>query len=238
MKMLSEEEAQVPAPSKLLLAMEARVWGEMAHYAVARGALKRLPRGDGHAVLVIPGFGATDFSTAPLRRALNELGYQALGWEQARNLGMRSGLRDALNARVCDLAGRHGKITLIGWSLGGVFAREMARHQPDCVRRVITLGSPFNGHPDANNMLRLVKLANGGKAPKMDWAGFQRRRVPPPVPCTAIHSKTDGIVAWQCSVEEAAPNTENIEVQGSHFGLCVNPKVIRVIADRLARDAQ
>ncbi|HVT34191.1 MAG TPA: alpha/beta hydrolase, partial [Nevskiaceae bacterium] len=233
-----EEDVDSSPPGKLLLAMETRVWAELAHYALARRTLAReLPRGDGSAVLIVPGFGADDFATRPLRRALRELGYAAHGWGQKRNLGMRPGLREALNLKLYSLQRDHGKVTLIGWSLGGVFVREMARHQPECVRRVITLGSPINGHPNANNMLPLFKLANRGKPMKLDWEGFQRRRNPPPVPCTAIYSKSDGIVAWRCSREEELPNTENIEVSGSHFGLCANPKVIRVIADRLARDS-
>src|SRR3546814_3648558 len=100
---------------------------------------------------------------------------------------MRSGFRDALNAQLRAVHASSGPVTLVGWSLGGVFVREMARHQPQCVRRVITLGSPINRDPDANNMLPLVRLANGGKRPKTDLAGFARRIAPPPVPCTAIY---------------------------------------------------
>jgi pimeloyl-ACP methyl ester carboxylesterase len=129
-------------------------------------------------------------------------------------------------------AGR--KVSVIGWSLGGVYARELARHAPQLVRRVITLGSPINGHPHANNADALYQRVNGVNPP-VDWEAFNRRRVPPAVPCTAVYSKTDGIVAWRCSLEDAAPNTENVEVYGSHLGLGVNPQVLRVIAERLAR---
>ena len=141
--------------------------------------------------------------------------------------------------RMCEgkaeLHDANGAVTLVGWSLGGVFAREMARHQPQLVRRVITLGSPINGHPDANNMVALFRLANRGKPVKTDLDGFARRIQPPPVPCTAIYTRSDGIVAWRASVEDAALNTENVEVRGSHMGLPFNSAVIRVIVERLAR---
>src|SRR3546814_10455694 len=152
---------------------------------------RELPRGNGQPLFIVPGFGTTDVATAPLRRLLNGRGYASVGWVLGRNLGMRSGVRDALNAQRRAVHAASGPVTLVGWSLGGVFVREMARHQPQCVRRVITLGSPINRDPDANNMLPLVRLANGGKRPKTDLAGFARRIAPPPVPCTAIYTKRE-----------------------------------------------
>jgi pimeloyl-ACP methyl ester carboxylesterase len=186
-------------------------------------------------VLVVPGFGATDLSTLPLRRLLRDLGYAAHGWELGRNTGMNSLIKQTLGRSLDALHERHGQtVSLIGWSLGGVYVREMARHAPQHVRQVITLGSPFNGHPQANNVDGLFRLVNRGRKVNLDWEAFQRRRIPPPVPCTAIHSRSDGVVAWQCSLEEPAAQTENIEVPSSHFGLAVNPLVVSVIADRLA----
>jgi pimeloyl-ACP methyl ester carboxylesterase len=226
--------ADAAPPSPWLLLLEGRAMAEYGALLLSWARLGRLPRGDGHAVLVLPGFGATDRSTEPLRRALSRLGYRAHGWEQGRNVGMRRSLRASLDARLERLHAGHGRVSLVGWSLGGVYARELARAAPDRVRRVITLGAPFNHHPRANNADRLYRLLNGGDT-GIDWDGFHRRRMPPPVPCTAIYSKTDGIVHWRCSMEEPAPNTENVEVTGSHLGLGVNVQVLRVIAERLAR---
>jgi pimeloyl-ACP methyl ester carboxylesterase len=235
-KMLREDEVSIAPPSALLLMLEGRAFYEYAALVLSWGFINRLPRGDGHPVLVIPGFGASDASTRPLRRVLQRLGYDVHGWRNGRNLGMRSHIRESLRARLRELHEAGGrKVSLIGWSLGGVFAREIARHDPERVRRVITLGSPINGHPHANNVDALYRWANRGRAQKLDWDGFQRRRVPPPVPCTSIYSRTDGIVAWRCSLEEPAPNTENVEVVASHFGLGVNPQAVRAIAERLAR---
>ena len=221
-------------PSPLLLLLEGRAFAEYAGLLLSWPLLHRLPRGDGHSVMVLPGFGGGDLSTRPLRRALARLGYDAHGWGQGRNTGMRRSVRLALAQRFEALYRDNGKLTLIGWSLGGIYAREMARGSPERVRRVITLGSPFNHHPRANNAHRLFRWINGG-GDTIDWEGFERRRVPPPVPCTAIYTRSDGIVHWRCAMENPAPNTENIEVRGSHTGLGYNVQVLRVIAERLAR---
>lgn len=225
----------IQAPPLRLLLLELRVLAEAPSFFIRSSVLRGLPRGNGAPVIVIPGFGAADLDTASLRRALRKLGHSVYGWGQGRNLGMRPAIRNALADQLKRLHQRHGQpVSLIGWSLGGVFAREMARHNPQHVRRVFTLGSPFNGRPDANNMMALFRLANRGRKVNLDWAGFQKRRTPPPVPCTAIYTRSDGIVAWPCCLEDPAPNTENIEVHGSHFGLAHNPEVLRLIAERLA----
>lgn len=226
----------IRAPRLHLLALELRVFAEMPWFLLRSLSIRGMPAGDGHPVMIVPGFGANDLTTLPLRRALNQLGYAAYGWDQGTNFGMRPALKNALTQRLEKLSSEHqSPVSLIGWSLGGVFVREMARHQPQLVRHVFTLGSPINGRPDANNMLALFRLANRGKPVNLDWEGFRKRTTPPPVPCTAIYSKSDGIVAWQCSMEQPATNTECAEVRGSHFGLVVNRQVLRVIADRLAR---
>lgn len=233
---MSTRNDSVHAPSLGLLVRELRAPLEMLHFAVTAAFASSLPPGDGHPVMLLPGFGVGDFAMRPLAMALSRIGYAATTWGQGRNLGMNRKLHVALTRRLRELQERHdAKVSLIGWSLGGVFARELARAESGLVRQVITLGSPFNGNPEANNMMPLFRLAQRGKPVKDDREGFERRRVAPPVPCTAIHSKTDGIVAWQCSLEESAPNTENLEVRGSHFGLPMNRSVFESIANVLAR---
>lgn len=224
--------ADLAPPSKLLLLLEGRVFPEMGAYFLAQPWLRKLPHGDGHPVMVVPGFGTSDTHTRLLRRFLKKLGYAAHGWKLGRNLGMNAAVREGLTPRLKELHHRYqSKVTLIGWSLGGVFARELARRQPELVRAVITLGSPFNASPVANNVDAWFRRMNPGFKP--DFEGFARRITPPPVPCVAIYSKSDGIVAWQCSLEDAASNTENIEVRSSHFGLGVNPRVLKVVAEKL-----
>ena len=226
----------VSPPSPFLLLLEGRAFGEYATFLLSWPLQAMLPRGDGHAVLVLPGFLASDASTRPLRRALTRLGYDAQGWGLGRNTGASVRVREGMTRRLEQLHTQSGgKVSLVGWSLGGVYARELARNAPDPVRRVLTLGSPINGDPRGSSAESLYRQVNGLKEAPVDWDGIHRRRVPPPVPCTAVYSKTDGIVSWRCAMETEAPNTENVEVYGSHCGLGVNPQVLRIIAARLAR---
>jgi pimeloyl-ACP methyl ester carboxylesterase len=228
----STAEAMKP-PSLLLLALEARGFLELGAFFAAYPLLLRAPPGDGHPVLVIPGLAASDLSTRPLRGLLRDLGYAAHGWKLGPNRGPRSGVEARVEQRLDELFHRHGrKVSLIGWSLGGVYARELARRRPEHVRQVITLGSPFASEPRASNAWRLYEGLSGQTAD--DWPERVRMKTPPPVPSTAIYSRTDGVVAWQGCREQAGAASENIEVEGSHCGLGHNPAVLHAIADRLA----
>jgi len=220
-------------PSRQLLWLELRGIWELQAFFAAYPLLRLAPRGDGHPVLVLPGLAASDASTRPLRTYLKEQGYAAHGWKQGPNHGPRAGVEDGMQARLAELAERYQrKISLIGWSLGGVFARELARRVPALVRQVITLGSPFANEPRASNAWRLYEALSGRSAG--DWPGREAMKLPPPVPSTAIYTRTDGIVAWQGCLEQESPTTQNIEVEGSHSGLGHNPVVLYAIADRLA----
>jgi len=202
------------SPRLLFAALEApRALAEAATLAPSAPLLWSAPKGDGHDVLVLPGFLADDASTAMLRRYLGERGYTTHSWGLGRNLGPRPTLGRRLASRVRDLYRETGRtISLVGWSLGGIYARELARAQPHAVRQVISLGSPF------------------GRAA----AGARTRVEAPPVPCTAIYSRSDGVVRWQMCREAPGARSENIEVRGSHVGLGFNPLVLYAIADRLA----
>ncbi|MEM7051252.1 MAG: alpha/beta hydrolase [Acidobacteriota bacterium] len=224
-------------PSPLWLMLEPRAVYEAAASVFALPVLRKAPRGDGHGVMVMPGFMASDLSTEPLRGYLNYLGYRPFRWRLGRNLGLRRGLERRMAARLASVRKRSGRpVTLIGWSLGGVFARELARENPDAVRQVITLGSPFTGSPKANWAWRLFEVTSGLKLDEMDPTDIAQRSEPLPVPSTAIFSRSDGITAWQCCVERHGEHSESIEVVGSHFGLGFNPVVLYTIADRLAQE--
>ncbi|WP_375393953.1 esterase/lipase family protein [uncultured Sphingomonas sp.] len=231
---------EVRAPSALLALTELpRALAELGSLSLAAPLLAGAPKGDGHPVLVLPGFVASDASTAVLRRYLKQLGYDAHAWELGRNFGPRAIGREGekLVERLRVVHERTGeKVSLVGWSLGGVMARLLARRAPDAVRQVITLGSPFAGSPKASNVWRAYQLLTGQK---IDDAHTKRQlaevAAPPPVPATAIYSREDGIVAWQNCLEPAGPESENIQVRGSHCGLGVNPAVLYAIADRLAQ---
>jgi pimeloyl-ACP methyl ester carboxylesterase len=221
-------------PSRHLLLLEVRAIWELGAFFSMAPLLRMAPRGDGHPVLVLPGLAASDTSTRPLRAFLKDRGYAAHGWKLGPNHGPRPGAEARMQQRLAELFERHGrKVSLIGWSLGGVFAREMARRAPAQVRGVITLGSPFASQPKASNAWRLYESLSGRDVG--DWPERERMRTPPPVPSSAIYSRSDGIVAWQGCLEREGAQSENIEVEGSHCGLGHNPAVLYAIADRLAQ---
>lgn len=224
------------APNPLLLMMEARAPWEFLAMLAAGPWLKQLPTGDGHPVMVFPGLAANDLTTQPLRSFLRERGYTAYEWQQGFNLGPRAGVLEGCCERLQALAKRHGeKVSLIGWSLGGLYAREVAKEHAKHVRCVVTLGSPFSGHPRATNAWPLYEMLNGQSVLEDEQAIASLRKAPP-VPTTSIYSRTDGVVAWQCSINEDEPHTENIEVHASHLGMGMNPLVMYAVADRLAQD--
>lgn len=222
------------APNALLMAMEGRAPWEYAAMLAAMPWLRRLPRGDGHPVLVLPGLGANDFTTVPLRRFLDQLGYVTHPWGQGFNFGPRQGVLKRCNEFVRSLFDKHAQpVSLVGWSLGGLYARELAKELPDHARCVITLGTPFSGHPRGTNAWRLFELLSGQSA--HDPVLMAQLRKPPPVPTTSIYSRSDGIVSWRCSLNEPGPMAENIEVVASHVGMGMNPLALYAVADRLAQ---
>ena len=224
----------VGPPSGRLLLSEGRALYEFGALLGAYPLPRTLPEGDGHPVLIFPGFVASDVSTAPLRTFLHNHGYGAHGWNLGRNLGLKPGLNDAKLARLKELHHHYGrKVSLIGWSLGGIYARELAKRVPDDIRMVITLGSPFKGHARSTHVAALYELLSGHT---IDEARARYElSVAPPVPTTAIFSRTDGVVAWQTCVETAGPQTENIEIRSSHIGMGHHPAALYAIADRLAQ---
>jgi pimeloyl-ACP methyl ester carboxylesterase len=231
----------VSPPSTLLALSEGwRALLEASALLPSMPFLRSMPRGDGHPVYLLPGFMADSQSTAMLRRWLDNLGYNAVPWGFGRNLGPRGILLERLIVTVGDLAREHGQpVSLIGQSLGGVYAREIAKVIPKQVRQVITLGAPFR-QTDTNGtapaVARLFEMATGEKADdlKREMGDISR---PAPVPSTAIYSRTDGIANWKTCIEEETPYTDNVEVYASHCGMGFNPAIYYVIGDRLAQPA-
>ncbi len=232
-----QPEDLVQAPSALLMMLEARApWEYMAMLA-ASPWLTRLPVGDGHPVVVFPGLGASDVSTLPLRNFLRDRGYTPYPWKQGFNFGPKHGVLKHARDHVEQIAQRHGeKVSLVGWSLGGIYAREIAKELPQHARCVVTLGTPFAGHPRATNAWRFYEFVSGQSVHDHELA--EQVRMPPACPTTSIYSKTDGVVAWRCSLNEPADHTENIEVHASHIGMGMNPLALFALADRLRQDPQ
>ena len=230
----SPSDKRIAPPPRLLQWLEGRALFEFGATLSMWPLLQLAPKGDGHPVLVFPGLIASDLSTRVLRRYLRERGYRVHGWGLGRNLGLKAGVEDALFARLDALYTRYGrKVSLVGWSLGGLYARVLARHRPAMVRSVITLGSPFAGHPRSTHAWRIYEWASGQRAD--DPVAQQRVRGALTMPATSIYSRSDGIVAWQASLENETDTSENIEVIASHLGLGVHPAVLYALADRLAQ---
>jgi hypothetical protein len=223
-------------PSKTLMFLEGRAVSELGAFLGALPLLSLAPRGDGHPVLVLPGLVASDASTRPLRSFLKNRGYAASGWRQGRNLGLRPGVQHAITDLVKELSDTHGrKVSLVGWSLGGLYARQLAKMMAEHVRQVITLGSPFAAGPKATNAWRVYEMASGRRADEEDARFGGSLSGTPPVPTTAIFSRSDGICAWQGCKEKTSATSESIEVESSHCGMGHHPAAVYAVADRLAQ---
>ena len=225
-------------PHRLLaLAEPGRALGELAAFYALRPMMRALPHGDGHGVLVLPGFMAGDASTRPLRSLLRDLGYDARGWNLGRNVRVDNARVEAMMTCLDTLHEDTGRpVSIVGWSLGGVFARELAKKAPEKVRQVISLGSPISDDRNHTNARRLFEWLNGSEPEPMKEGNFRALAEAPPVPTTSILTKTDGVVHWRGSVQADGEDNENIEVIASHCGLGVNPAAVYAIADRLAQD--
>ncbi|WP_291858545.1 alpha/beta hydrolase [Bradyrhizobium sp.] len=234
--------SDAPPPGRLrppglgLLLAEARALFEFNASLLLSPLLMRAPRGDGHPVLMLPGFLASDLSMAPMRRYLRELGYDAHAWRMGRNTGGVSRMRAALRDRLTGIHAATGrKVSIVGWSLGGVYARDLALQAPDMVRYVATLGSPFANDVRATNATRLYEALSGEGAddnPELRAAIAGDL----PVPTSSIYSRTDGVVNWRTCLLRPSDTAENIEIHfASHIGLGVNPAALWAVADRLAQ---
>ena len=224
-----------PSPG-LLLTEPFRGLIDHAALVLATPALAAAPRGDGHGVLVLPGLLASDSSTIPLRAFLRHLGYDVRGWDLGRNHGPTEIILAGLPQALLDHAERTGRpVSVIGWSLGGVYARELARRHPRKVRQVITLGSPFTmtdtRQTHAHGPFRRLRHLHADEAA---LPGFAQRARPIRVPSTAVYSRLDGVVAWQSCIEPPTALHQNVQVRCSHLGFGVDPATLWLIADRLA----
>lgn len=199
-----------------------------------RAAVKRSPQGDGHPVLVVPSFLRSDRHTAALRRFLKGCGYEAYGWKLGVNIGPTATALDGIEAVLHAIHRRHGrKVTLIGHSLGGVIARELAKKYPERVRQLILLTSPIR-LPTASPLEPVYKLLS--RWHRIDAAAsIDALNAPPAVPVTALYTRSDGIVAWQSCLEIEGLRRECIEVKGAHGTMVRNSRAWRIIAERLAQ---
>jgi pimeloyl-ACP methyl ester carboxylesterase len=209
-------------------------------------ALARAPRGDGHAVLVLPGFLSPDQPTWPLRWYLAQIGYDVHPWGLGYNMGFSTSYHYDIEAlvehRLKEVYIESGdrKLSLIGWSLGGLYAKYLARRYPGLVRDVIALGSPISGDTSKVSVWRLYQWVS-----KMDFAdpAFRNKlrelnRPLEGVPITAFFCRRDGVVPWRNAREKPGPLVQNIEVDAAHVAMGFDAQVLYLIAHRLARSAR
>lgn len=225
-------------PSSVLLLSEPwRSVLELGALGVSAPQLARAPRGDGHPVLVVPGLLASDTSTLVLRRFLDRLGYRTAGWGLGLNTGPTSRVVRRLPLRLRELTDRHDRpVSVIGWSLGGIFARALGVRSPELVRQVITLGSPYAssvpGQTHADAAYRLLSRRHHVEATSRG----PDVGAPLTVPTTSIYSRMDGIVSWRICREDVGERRESIGIPASHLGFGHNPTALWVVADRLAQE--
>lgn len=224
MASISDERAP---PIRLFLREGPALW---ARFYKSFGRIgERGPEG-GPKLMVLPGFVATDHTTLGLQRAFAAAGYRVTGWGMGLNRGVRADTLERLAARL-EAFGGGDKVILVGWSLGGLYARELAKMRPELVEKVVTLGSPFSGDPRGNNVWRLYEWIAGHKvdAPPIDAVLHEK----PPVPTLAIWSRSDGIVAPACARGQPGESDRQIELDCTHMGFGVSgrayPKIIAAL---------
>jgi hypothetical protein len=233
----SMESLALKPPPAILLALEP-LRAISDYFAGLAPLSEPLPRGDGHPVLIFPGLGVSGYATEGLRERLRELNYEVHDWEQGVNQWPDADFDrflDLLSEQLKQIYDRNSRtVSLIGWSLGGVYARELAKKHPELVRQAITLATPFADQPNSTHAGWLFTLLNGGVSP-MDEALLRRLSIGPLVPCTSVYSPSDGIVGWAGCVGTESEYHRNIEVDNvSHWGMIHNPEVLRVVARLLA----
>ena len=227
--------SKLESPSLLAILREGLSGLELARLMAASPALALQTRGSGQPVIVLPGLGASNTSTVPLRGYLNWLGYEVQGWTLGRNTGNVRQLLPQVVDQVRQVHLETGSpVNIVGWSLGGVLAREVARDHPASVRQVVTMGSPVVGGAKYTSMGSAFEK-RGVDLDVMEATIAARESTPISVPVTSIYSRNDGIVGWQASIDQHSAQVDHVEVSATHLGLGISPDVFKIIANKLAR---
>jgi pimeloyl-ACP methyl ester carboxylesterase len=244
---MSKEREAVPEPLTWFDAISDAWFGaiDAAAFPLGALALARVPKSDGHTVLVLPGYLSGDQPTWLLRWFLAQIGYRAYPWELGLNLGFSTAhpydIEALVEHRLKEVYIESGdrKISLIGWSLGGVYAKALARQYPALIRDVVTLGSPISGNTANVSVARLYEFTTKMKLSDPEFKRKMRESTEPltGVPITAIYCKKDGVVPWRNACEKPGPLVQNIEVQASHVGMGFDAFVFYLIAHRLAKSS-
>lgn len=188
--------------------------------------------GNGQVVIVVPGLLSNNFATIILRKYLNKIGYKAFSWQSGFNLGRLESLPVIINQVEKTASQFNQKVVLIGWSMGGIFVREVAKNQPNLIKKVITIGSPFADVNAPNHAKWTYDFLN--RNTKVDQNIVDQIHLPASIPTIALYSKTDGMVPWEACMEiEENETHKNIEISSCHFGMGANPNVLKAVAENL-----
>jgi pimeloyl-ACP methyl ester carboxylesterase len=194
------------------------------------------PKGDGHAVVVLPGFATGREHTLVMRSVLNSCGYDARDWGQGCNRGPSDEMDCDLIENIMDIYNEdQQKVSLVGWSLGGLYARSLAQRYPDVIRSVVTLGSPHRADPRESQLSKLYDQISPTKVSEVTDADLELVSCQPLVPTTSIYTRTDGVVNWKDCINDESPLTENVEVTGSHWGLVYNFHALGAVLEALSK---
>ena len=233
--MMTEMPTDCEKPSLLSSFREMGTPLEFLKFPIMTPSLFTAPRGDGRKIVLLPGFTSPELAMQPLASYLNFLGYQASTWGLGFNGGDVDGLTERFGTGIETMAKAEGApVTLIGWSLGGVIARETARLFPNSVREIITMGSPLIGGPKYTSVGAIYARLNQLDMDAFEEEIHERNLLGLTQPITAIYSKSDGVVGWKAAIDVYNDQTNHIEVRSTHFGLGVNSKVWRIVADTLS----
>ena len=233
--MVAEHEPLAP-PGRLESLQELRLPLDLLRWLPAWLGARTRPAPLPRTVLLLPGFGAGPGSMRVMESYLRRRGHRVSDWGLGRNTGDARQLRSQLQAVIAEAIRAHGEpVALVGWSLGGYIARETAREQPRLVRKVITLGSPVVGGPRYTATARRYR-AQGHDLDELERAVRNRYATPLTAPVTAVYSKRDGIVAWQACIDKWSPNVNHVEVDETHVGLILSPRVLAIVAQEIARE--
>jgi pimeloyl-ACP methyl ester carboxylesterase len=226
---------ELKAPPFMAIAGESLTPFEFTRLVAASPTLALQARGSGEPVMVLPGLGASNTSTVLLRSYLSWLGYSVQGWTLGRNRGNVQKLLPQVVDQVRQTHAQSGsKVNIVGWSLGGVLAREVARDYPETVRQVVTMGTPVVGGPKYTSLGGLFER-RGRDLDEIEATIAARESTPISVPVTSIYSKRDGVVGWQASIDRHTAQVEHIEVRATHLGLGISPDVFKILARKLAQ---
>lgn len=227
----------IKVPKTYQIALEVMGVVDVAKLLFQIPSFKNHPKGNGEPIIVLPGYATNDNITYPLRTYLNFIGYQAEGWELGFNHGIVSRLlRDFQKVLNKSYETFGKKIILLGWSLGGYIAREIARDNPDKVSKVISVGSPIFGGPKYTSLGNYYAEKQNIDMDALEKEIDERYKIPITTPLLSIYSKSDNIVSWQASIDTFSPNAKNIEIEATHLGLILNPDVYFEIAKFLKHE--